>query len=48
MIAPVMPVIPHDKKAEEEVRKALVNLAAQLNQELENIKARLDVLESTP
>jgi hypothetical protein len=48
MITIVMPVIPEDRHTEEEVRKALVNLAAQLNLELETIKARLDVLEATP
>lgn len=47
MIIPQLPVL-DDKKAQEEVRKALLNLALQLNEELDAIRVRLDVLEATP
>lgn len=45
MIKVTMPVIPQDKKAEEEIRKALLNIELQLNRELDEIKARLEALE---
>ena len=40
MIQAPMPSI-EDKKIQEEVRKALLNLAAQLNAELDAIRAKL-------
>lgn len=43
MIIPPMPVF-DDKNAEEEVRKAFVNLALQLNKELESIRAEIAAL----
>lgn len=41
MIIPPMPTL-DDKATQEEVRKALVNIAFQLNKELDAIRARLD------
>lgn len=41
MIIPSLPTI-EDKATQEEVRKAIVNLAMQLNKELDAIRARLD------
>lgn len=41
MIIPTKPVIPADKKAEEEVRKGLQNLADQMNRELNAIRLAL-------
>jgi len=43
MILPIMPVL-NDPKDREEVRKALLNLAAQLNQELDTIRAQIAAL----
>jgi len=47
MIIATLPEL-KDAKDREEVRKALLNLAVQLNQELDAIRARLDALEATP
>ena len=41
MIIPSLPVL-EDKATQEEVRKALVSLAMQLNKELDAIRVRLD------
>ncbi len=45
MIIPIMPVL-LNKKDEEEVRKALQNIALQLNNELVKIDERLTALET--
>ncbi len=45
MIQPIMPVLT-DPKDTEEVRKALLNIASQLNQELDAIRA--DIIALTP
>lgn len=47
MIIVTMPVLA-DPKEQEEIRKALLNLAAQANQELDEIRARIAVLEAAP
>lgn len=43
MIIPTMPVL-QDAKDQDEVRKALLNLAAQLNTELDEIRALIAAL----
>ena len=45
MIIPIMPVLTNEKDTEE-VRKALQNLAIQLNNELVKIDERLTALET--
>lgn len=47
MIIPTLPVI-EDRKTQESVRKALLEIARQLNAELDAIRERLDALEATP
>lgn len=47
MIVANMPELT-EKKDKEEVRKALIDLVAKLNKELDDIRARLDVLEAAP
>lgn len=47
MIVPQLPVL-EDKKAQEEIRKAILDLARQLNDEINAINARLDALEAAP
>lgn len=47
MIVSTMPEL-IEKKDKEEVRKALIDLVAKLNKELDDIRARLDALESAP
>lgn len=47
MIIPSLPVI-EDRKTQEAVRKALLEIARQLNAELDAIRERLDALEATP
>lgn len=43
MITAPMPVLT-DPKDQEEVRKALINITAQLNKELDDIRAQIDAL----
>jgi len=45
MIIPIMPVLTNEKDTEE-VRKALQNLAIQLNNELISINERVTMLET--
>lgn len=44
MIRVILPTIPEDKKTEEEVRKALLNLEQQLNRELDELRALIAAL----
>lgn len=44
MIRVILPTIPEDKKTEEEVRKALLNLEMQLNRELDELRALIAAL----
>lgn len=44
MIRVILPTIPEDKKTEEEVRKALLNLELQLNRELDELRALIAAL----
>lgn len=44
MITPTAPVLSNDKDTEE-VRKALLNIAAQLNAELDAIRAQIAALK---
>ena len=44
MIIAPMPSIPDDPKIQEEVRKALINMAAQLNTELDALRAQIQAL----
>lgn len=43
MITPPMPLL-IDPKDQDEVRKALINIAAQLNKELDDIRAQIAAL----
>lgn len=47
MIVPINPEL-IEAKDKEEVRKALLDLVLKLNQELDDIRARVDVLEAAP
>lgn len=44
-LVPILPTIPEDKKAEEEIRKSLINLVQQMNRTLKEIDDRLKALE---